>query len=53
MNTKTKATLGAILFAVGGVLVAAYVPEGETRTTALAALALVTGWLGFKKPGQA
>lgn len=53
MNTKTKATLGAILFAVGGVLVATYVPEGEARTTALTALGLACGWLGFRKPGQA
>ncbi len=53
MNTKTKATVGAIVLAVGGILVAAYVPEGEARTTALTALGLVVGWLGFRKPGQA
>jgi outer membrane lipoprotein SlyB len=52
MNTKTKATLGAILAAVGGVLIASYVPEGEARTTALTALGLIAGWLGFAKPGQ-
>lgn len=52
MNTKTKATLGAILAAVGGILVATYVPEGEARATALSALGLVVGWLGFRKPGQ-
>lgn len=53
MNTKTKATLGAIVSAVGGILVAVYVPEGEARATALAALGILVGWLGFKKPGQA
>jgi len=51
MNTKTKATLGALILAVGGVLASAYIPESEARTTALASLALVVGWLGFRKPG--
>ncbi len=51
MNTKTKSTLGAILLAAGGVLVATYVPEGEARTSALTGLGLLVGWLGFRKPG--
>jgi hypothetical protein len=52
MNTKTKTLLGAIILAVGGVLVATYVPEGEARTSALTGLGLLVGWLGFAQPGQ-
>ncbi len=51
MNTKQKAILGAIILAVGGILIATYVPEGEARTTALTGLGLVVGWLGLRQPG--
>ncbi len=51
MSTHTKATVGAIVLAVGGALIALYVPAGEARTQVLAAFGLAVGWLGFGKPG--
>jgi len=50
LTTKQKSTVGAIVLAVAGVLVATYVPEGE-RESALTGLALLVGWLGFGQPG--
>ncbi len=50
MTTKQKSVIGAIVFAVAGVLVATYVPEGE-RESVLVTVAAIVGWLGFGQPG--
>ena len=50
MSIQTKSTIGAIVLAVAGVLVSVYVPAGEREAT-LTGIALLVGWLGFRKPG--
>ncbi len=55
MNTRTKSTLLALVSAITGVLIVAYVPEGSREQTLGAvalALGALAGWLGIKKPGQ-
>lgn len=53
MTTKTKAEIGAVLSVAGGALVVYYVQDPALRASLLTGLGLLTGWLGFAKPGQA